>query len=241
MAVEGHRKPSLQSMVGSTALLSDIRPRPGLEVTSPVDSSVFNLAKDCSSELIMENRLLQRRTGSARPRLPSFRGLGIPSFEPQSIPNNHTLGTCFPVWRREGAEHSSAKAVDNQLRRTGSTPLLTPPAELDSLKWTSSTTLPLPVPSTSQSSQSSQSRFTLPPHALATSVEGASLSESGARAENVSLGASSTSGTEQNLQTTGSNPAQPAYESRGSNLWLDRSVGATGEKIHYFMMCPEKY
>ena len=235
MAVEGHRKPGLQSMVGSTALLSDIHPRPGLEVTSPADSSVLNLAKDCSSESMMENRLLQKRNGSARPRLPSFRELGIPSFEPQSIPNNHTLGTCSPVWRREVAEHSSPRSVDNQLRRTGSTPLLTPPAEFDSLKWASRTTIPLPVPSTSQS------RFTLSPHALTRSVEGASLSESGARTENVSLGASGTGGVEQNLQTTGSNPAQPAYESRGSSLWLDRSVGATGEKIHYSMMCPEKY
>ncbi len=222
-------------MAGSTPLFSDIHPTPELKVTSSVDSPVSNLAKECSSELKMENRILQRRNSSARPRLPSFRGLGISSFEPQSNPNNHTPRTCLSPSRRDVAELSNPRSAGHQLRRTGSTPLLTPPAELDSFKWTSSSTIPLPEASMSKS------RFTLSPHALAISVEGASLSESGAQSENVSLGASGTGGVETNLQSTDSNPAQPAYESRGSSLWLGRSVGAAGEKIHYSIMCPEEY
>ncbi len=175
--------------------------------------------------------MMQRRNSSSRPRLPSFRGLGISSFEPQSNSNIHTSGTLFPILRGEAAEHPSTRSVDRQLRRTGSTPLLTPPAEIESSKWSSSSTIPL------SETSPSRPRFALSPHALATSVGVASFSQSGAQTDNLYLGASSTGGVEPNQQSPGFNSAQPAHESRGSSLWLDRSVGATGEKNSCFVMC----
>lgn len=229
MALGEHSEDSSQSLIGSTPLFSESHVKDGLNVASRVDSSAHALPKGFFSESVFDDGLLQRRKSIARPRLPSFRGLGISSFERQPTRDSHALGTSYSVLEREVVEHSCPVPVASSAPRTGSTPLLTPPADLHSLKWTLSATISSSAASTFKTS------VMRPIDPLASRIEATSLSDHGAQTENVSLETSGTGASESHQEPIHNNTTQSSFESSGASSWLDRAVDATGEHIEHHM------
>ena len=224
MALEKHRGNASRISITSTSFLSETHLRDGLNSSSPFGMSAVGSLKGASSESLLDGELVQRRKSHTRPRLPSFKGLGISSLGPQSTQDCHILGTSRSVLDGRVIEPSCPGSVGISAPRPGSTPLLTPPADLDSLKWTAS---PVATPS---AGSKAKAKLTLVSDTVA-SVEGASLSENGAQNESVSLGTSEAGEGDSRQESTENSTTPFVSDSSGSTLWLGRSVGATGEHV----------
>jgi hypothetical protein len=201
----------------------------GDSISSPVDSSSLGLQSGSSAKSVFEDRVLRRSKSATRPHLPSFKGLGISSFEPHYVQDNILHGISHagletrPV-TQSGLGHDTTPSNPTLPPRTGSTPLLTPPADLDALKWTIST--PAQPYCTSVRPATS---VVVPAEPSGPKPECATLSEHNAQARNSAFQPSETAGNELNAGTADNNTGQASFEGGGSSSWLDRSVGAAGE------------
>jgi len=236
MAREGHSDDASHTLIRSTSLCLESQVKDGddLHVPPRTNSSAHTLPKGSLLESMFDDGLLQNRKNVARPRLPSFWGLGISSLPDQSARDSHAPGGGYSAVERGAAEDSYPGSVVISAPRTGSTPLLTPPAELDPLKWNTDATM---SPSMTSAFQRSVTRPTDP---VASMIKITCLSENGAPTENRSPDTSGTGTSEAHREPTHGNTAQSFLESIGADLWLDRAVGAAGEYHGPPMACLEK-
>lgn len=206
------------------SLLADGTDKP----LGPVSS---NLETQSASLSVGGDKAPHKSKSSRPPQLPSFKGLGILSLEPQSIPNDSAHGSYCSILNRRTVDHSfsgpdAISSARQQPQRTGSTPLLTPPADTDMLRWTAI------APSCQSPTESKENAIVAVPTLAHTSaLECAASSDGNAQAENVSFGPTRMSGNETNRETENNHRAQSSVESSGSTSWLDRAVGAAGEAV----------
>lgn len=242
MAPEEHSGDGSQISAPSAERPSERHVMDILDVSSVVESCPPGLQKSCSRELGLEDRLMYRRKNNARPRLPSFRGLGISSFEPQTAEGSYARKNSHPPSGKmvvKSAYGSPAATLSTQTSPpgNGSAPLLTPPDEHDSLGWaTDSPQRKLP-PSGRQDGCDllHKSPFAYP-------TGGTSLPGTGAQAENVSFEASG-HGARESAQESGNNNTSLStnpLDTSDSTLWLGRSVGAAGVYILNPVTCPPR-
>jgi hypothetical protein len=236
MAREGHSEDASQPLIRPTSLCLESQVKDGDDphVPSGVKPFAHTLLKGSLLESMFDDGLLQKRKSIARPRLPSFRGLGISSCEEQTARDSHAPGTGYSPLRRDTVEHSYAGSIAPSAHRTGSTPLLTPPAELDPLKWNIS------APTSPSAASAVKSSVMRPIEPLASRIEITCLSETGPPTENRSPETSGTGASEPHQQPTRDNTAQSSFENTGPNSWLDRAVGAAGKHLDPLMAYLEK-
>ena len=243
---EGVRRPSMasdkkygnvsQPFNASPPIFSGKREADGLG--GPLrDTTALGLHRGSSSESVLSDGLLHRRRSNTRPRLPSFKGLGISSFDPWPVEGSHAEGAPYTHIESKAGEHHSCQrpavaSSAKSTRRTGSTPLLTPPEDLDSLKWTiSAVDHQCPV-------KNGPSKDIVLPTVLPTmKVEGATLSEDGAASEHISLATSGPDGGDSRQETANTTTAQSSVEGNGPSPWLDQAVGEAGE-FHLILIRP---
>jgi hypothetical protein len=202
---------------------------------SPRDLTALGLQRGSSSESVLGDGLLHRRKSITKPRLPCFKGLGISLFDPQPVEASHREGASHTAIERTAADHSlqrpaAASSTQSSLR-TGSTPLLTPPADLDSLKWSNSA-----VKRPSSAVSGPHPTIVVPTDPSASEVELTSFSENGAAAEKISLDTSGT-GSDLHQETGNTSTTQSSGGGNEQRAWLDQSVGATGEQDFESVTC----
>lgn len=216
-----------QSLIASSPLFSHKGGAHGLG-DRRWDSPALGLLRESSSDSMLGDGHLHRRKSMPKPRLPSFKGLGISSFASQHADTRRVEGTSSSSIERRISEHScqrpTATPSPHLPRRTGSTPLLTPPADLDSLRWSISATDCISIPRSG-----SHSALQTPADRHALRGGWTSLSENGAAAEPTSLEDSGTSGGDTQQEAANTGPTQSLRGGNGPRSWLDQSVGATGQ------------
>lgn len=233
MAPEENSGGGFQTWMDSTARLPERHVIDGLDVLPVVEPSTLDSRKGSSPESRLADSLLHRRKNNARPGLPSFRGLGISSFKPESTKDFHARRKSHSALERIIVHHASQSPATTSSAhisppQTGSAPLLTPPDEQDSLKWA--------IQSPTRQST------TVSTHPFAP-AGGMSLSGNGEQAENISLEASGNGERESHQELGTNNTAQStsSIETGESSLWLDRSVGAAGKHILHSLAYVKKY
>lgn len=218
MAPEQHHGDNLQILAESAPLPSSHIAN-GFGASCAKNAMMFDLPKVCCCQSVMDDGLLPRRKSASRPRLPCFKGLGISTIDQASAEDGQTQAAGYPGLQGRSFEQSSAGRA-----ASGSTPLLTPPEELDSLKWPSSTRA-------SSVLAKSRSHTNIEPSIgrAASKVEIASLSERGPPSEGISLATSGSGGSNshQGAAVVDTTPSSP--ESGESTSCLDQSVAAAGE------------
>jgi hypothetical protein len=233
MAREGHSEDASYTLIRSTSLCLESQVKDGddLHVSSRTDLSANSLPKGSLLESMLDDGLLQKRKIVARPRLPSFWGLGISSFEEQSARDSHAPGAGCSAAQRKAIERPYPGSVAISAPRTGSTPLLTPPAELDPLKWNTNATM---SPSTTSAIQRSVTKSMNP---VASKIEITYLSDNGGPTENRSPENSGTGASEPHRESTHDNTTHSTLGSIGADSWLDRALGAAGEYLEPPIAC----
>jgi hypothetical protein len=225
MARQGLSEEASHTLIRSTSLCLEIQVQDGDDLQGPsrTNSSAHTLPNGSLLESIFDDGLLQKRKNVARPRLPSFWGLGISSFAEQCGRDSQAPGADYKAVERGAIENPYPGSVAISAPRTGSTPLLTPPAELGPLKWNTVATMSPPMTSALLRSA------TGPIDPVASRMKITCLSGNGAPTESTSPETSRTGASEPHREPTHENTAQTSLESTGPDMWLDRAVGATGE------------
>jgi hypothetical protein len=228
MALEGHTKDVAQASVESPDLFSAKQMTNGPDLLRNTPPALA-LKRCSSSEPVLDDGLLYRRKSNARPRLPSFKGLGISSLDPQSVQDSLAQGAIGPGLNSRNLDFSSLSSRPTSSTQTtplrpGSIPPLTPPEDLDGLEWTTKTTS---RPCSSE--KNSHTSIVLPSDPSASKITSASLSQNAASAGNMSFNPSETGGSGLSRATPTANTEQPSLENSDQSSWLDQSVGAAGE------------
>jgi hypothetical protein len=225
MALEEARKDDSHNPIESSSLFAKSQAVDGLPVPSRTNPSSISLRRSSSCEPLLENGLLQKRRNNGKPRLPSFRGLGISSFESQpargrlaQVPNISLDHSGLVLVAGSSAQASPP--------RTGSTPLLTPPAELEAVKWNGNPTAHHLSSTIRLNTTAITSTDT-----FSSKAGSVSLAEEGAQAGYMSLEGSGTGHNESHQEGGQNSRANSSFEIGESNSWLDQSVGAAGEHI----------
>lgn len=231
MAFEQQAGKGFQAFEQPRPRSSEALPIDGLDVSSASDSSNLGLQKGCPAAAGFDDRILHINKSNARPRLPSFRGLGLSSFDLPTTHDSHTDGTTHSVLKRTLEDSGSGPGATLCTRasphRTGSTPLLTPPAEIDSTKWN----IGPRARHTSPNSSKPTTTVPIPIEYFPSGSIGTSLAGDGGPVENLSFKSSQTSGNDSHQEPANNNTSESSLQSTGSNTWLDLSVDFPGEQI----------
>jgi hypothetical protein len=191
-----------------------------------------DLQRRCSVPSLPRKGSLPARKNTVRPQLPCFKGLGISSISaPLALdssrprPGSSLSAPEVTALGSNPGGYGATSSAQMSTPRNGSTPLLTPPEEIDSMKWTTSSSASFNPNTTAFQS------ITIPASIDIRKPECASVADHSDGTGNVSFEEASVGASESLQSSEETSMSQAPTNGDESNAWLDQSVGAAGKFI----------